>query len=174
LSQRFRKARVFWPLLSIVLLTDCATKRWAEANLVVHQPEPVVGEVLRWTLAYNKLGAMGLSLGSASRPLLVAAAIIALVGLLRLYWLAGPRDKVVAIAAALVAGGALGNLFDRVRWTGGVVDFIDVGLGPRRFWIFNIADVGVTVGAVMLAWAIWRREQEAELASSAASEESHA
>src|SRR5215207_9835406 len=98
LSQRFRKARVFWPLLAMVALTDCATKRWAESNLVVHQPEPVVGEVLRWTLAYNKLGAMGLSLGTASRPLLVLAAIIALAGLLRLYWLAGPRDRVVAVA----------------------------------------------------------------------------
>ena len=72
---------------------------------------------------------------------------------------AGPSVRLIAAATALVAGGAVGNLIDRVRWSRGVVDFIDVGVGSSRFWIFNVADAGVTVGAVLLALLILRRDR---------------
>ena len=52
----------------------------------------------------------------------------------------------------LVAGGALGNLVDRIRWDRGVVDFIDIGVGMTRFWTFNVADSAITVGAILLLW----------------------
>ena len=67
-----------------------------------------------------------------------------------------------SVAVALVCGGAIGNLADRLRWTEGVVDFIDVGVGSYRFWIFNVADVGVTLGAIALAVLLWRRETAAQ------------
>ena len=67
-----------------------------------------------------------------------------------------PADRVRAAALALVAGGAAGNLLDRLRTSRGVVDFIDVGIGAHRFYVFNLADVGVTTGAVLLALALWR------------------
>ena len=154
-----RKARVFWPLLFLLVLSDCATKRWAETHLAEHTSEPVVGEVVRWTLAYNKAAAMGITFGAASRPLLILATLVALAALARLYRSAGPGETGIAASTALVTGGALGNLIDRVRWTGGVVDFIDVGVGASRFWIFNVADVGVTSGAATLAWILWNRER---------------
>jgi signal peptidase II len=50
----------------------------------------------------------------------------------------------------MIVGGALGNLYDRLRWTRGVVDFIDVGIGDTRFWTFNIADAGISVGATLM------------------------
>jgi len=152
-----RKARVFWPLLLVMLLSDCASKRWAETHLVELSPEPAVGEFLRWTLAYNQAGAMGITYGAASRPLLVLASLIVLVALARLYRAGGPRDGALAAATALVIGGALGNLIDRIRWSGGVVDFIDVGIGASRFWTFNVADTGITLGAAMLGWLLWHR-----------------
>lgn len=154
-----RKARIFWPLLLLLVLTDCATKRWAEAHLVAHTPQPAVGDVVRWTLAYNRAAATGITLGAASRPLLVLATLVALVALARCYRRAAPDEIGVVASTALVAGGALGNLIDRVRWSGGVVDFIDVGVGASRFWIFNVADVGVTVGAALLALFLLRRER---------------
>ena len=52
--------------------------------------------------------------------------------------------------------GALGNLLDRIRSPRGVVDFIDVGIGDLRFWTFNLADVGITCGAVLLVLAFQR------------------
>lgn len=58
------------------------------------------------------------------------------------------------------AGGAIGNIFDRIRFRAGVVDFIDVGLGNHRFWIFNVADAGITIGALVLAFTLLRAEPE--------------
>jgi signal peptidase II len=68
---------------------------------------------------------------------------------------AEPRDGWLIGALALLLGGAVGNLIDRVRWNGGVVDFIDVGIGQWRFWTFNVADSAVTVGAILLALVLW-------------------
>lgn len=155
-----RKAPVFWPLLFVLVLSDCATKRWAETHLSEHTPEPVMGELLRWTLAYNRSAAMGITLGAASRPLLIVATLVALVALARLYRSAPSGHGGLAAALALVAGGALGNLIDRLRWSGGVVDFIDIGFGASRFWVFNVADIGVTMGAALLGWYLWHREED--------------
>jgi signal peptidase II len=61
----------------------------------------------------------------------------------------------------LAAGGALGNIFDRLRFRAGVVDSIDVGIATHRFWIFNVADAGITVGALLLAFTVLREESNA-------------
>ena len=75
------------------------------------------------------------------------------------------QDRVQAIALALVAGGAIGNVLDRFRMPGGryrgVVDFIDIGVGGWRFYTFNLADVGVTCGAILLALLLLRRGADA-------------
>jgi signal peptidase II len=66
-------------------------------------------------------------------------------------------------ALGLVCGGAIGNLLDRVRSARGVVDFIDVWIGPFHWPTFNVADMAVTCGAVALAAVLWqegRRDNE--------------
>jgi signal peptidase II len=151
------KSRWFWPLFLTVLLTDCSTKQLAEEHLAVtYVPREVLGGVVRFTLAYNPGAAMSISLGDFSR---VGFSLLALVALLFLAWLyrhTPASDRWRAAGIALVAGGALGNLIDRVRSPLGVVDFIDVGLGHTRFWIFNLADVGITVGLVVLVVVLQR------------------
>jgi len=87
---------------------------------------------------------------------------VAIMGLLLLYRRTPPDARLRAAALALVAGGALGNLLDRLRSPLGVIDFIDVGIGDSRFWIFNVADIGVTVGALLLALVLWREENSAK------------
>ena len=151
-----RKARVFWPLALLLLLTDCSTKRWASVNLTEHVPEPVLGDVVRFQLAHNPGAAMGITLGAYSRVGFALLTLVALVMLFRLYRAAAGSDVRLAAATALVTGGALGNLIDRLRWERGVVDFIDIGVGATRFWTFNVADVGVVVGSVSLAVLLWR------------------
>lgn len=64
-------------------------------------------------------------------------------------------------------GGAAGNLLNRLRSPQGVVDFIDIGVGATRFYTFNVADIGVCAGAILLAWAFWREDREREAAPSA-------
>jgi signal peptidase II len=66
------------------------------------------------------------------------------------------------LSLALVCGGALGNLIDRIRAEKGVVDFIDIGIGDSRWPTFNIADMAVSLGAFLLAWVLWGEDAERE------------
>jgi signal peptidase II len=152
-----RKARCFFPLALGILLTDCATKRVAEATLApAHVPHPVLGDFLRFTLSYNPGAAMSLSLGSYSRVAFSIVAGAALLVLGVLYRRLSPCRGLPAIALALLTGGALGNALDRLRSARGVVDFIDVGVGSARFYIFNCADIAITLGAVLLILMLGR------------------
>jgi signal peptidase II len=157
------KARWFWPLALTLLFTDCATKRVVEHRLALGEPKPVVGQVVRFTLSYNNKAAMGLDLGGQSRRLVLSGlTIAALLVLGVLYHRTRPSERLRVMGVALVAGGALGNLVDRVRSSAGVVDFIDVGVKSVRFWTFNVADMGITAGAVLLLLALgWKTHNRA-------------
>jgi signal peptidase II len=134
-----------------VFVLDWITKRLAVAHLSpAHVPHEIIGDFLRFTLAYNRNAAMGLSLGEFSRIGFTVTAIIMLVVIGAIYRKLEPEVRVEAAALGLIAGGALGNLADRLTSSLGVVDFIDVGFGDTRFWTFNIADSAVSIGAVML------------------------
>ncbi|MGE0554222.1 MAG: signal peptidase II [Gemmatimonadales bacterium] len=157
---KLRKARIFWPLLVALLLTDCATKDLAESRLVPFVPEQVIGDYLRFTLAYNRGAATGISVGEHSRIVFSLTAVLAVLVLSRLYRRADHRYPGLIVGLALVMGGAIGNLADRIRSTRGVVDFIDMGVGDWRFWTFNVADMGVSIGAVLLAWYLTKADRE--------------
>jgi len=155
------KARRFWPLFALVLLTDCATKRAAEMHLLpAHVPHEFIGEIVRLTLAYNPGAAMSLSLGAHSRIGFSLLALGALVVMGYLYRRTAPGDRDAAAGLALIAAGSVGNLLDRLRSPRGVVDFIDVGVGGWRFWTFNVADMAITLGAVVLVIAMHRALEE--------------
>ena len=153
------KAFVFWPALGLIAIGDYLTKRMAESALTLHMPQNVLGDWVRMTLTYNTGAAMNLSLGDWSRVVLSAVAIVMIAVLYRMYRTAEVADAWQALALGLVSGGALGNLVDRLRSARGVVDFIDVGTAGWRFWTFNVADAGVTTGAVLLALVLWRRPE---------------
>jgi len=157
------KARWFWPIVIALLVTDCATKRAVEHRLALGELKPVVGDVVRFTLSYNQNAAMSIDLGGDSRrTVLSVLTIAALLVLGVLYHRTRPSERLRVIAVALVAGGALGNLLDRIRSSAGVVDFIDVGVAQVRFWTFNVADMGITAGAVLLLIALgWTKHERA-------------
>ena len=158
--------RIFWSVLVVVAITDVLTKRWAERALLLHMPEEVVGSWLRWTLTYNTGAVMNLSVGDASRVVFSLIAIVMIGYLVHLYRQSPPHEKATPLALGLIAAGAFGNLIDRLRHTKGVVDFIDVGTVEWRFWTFNVADMGVSVGAVLLAILMWRDERASPTAAS--------
>jgi signal peptidase II len=169
-----KKAKAFWPLLLLLVFADCTTKRLAEEHLMPeHIPHPVVGDVVRLTLAYNPDAAFSFSLGQHSRVGFTVLALGVLIALGSVYRSTAAQDRLQAAALALVAGSAIGNVMDRFRTVGGtyrgVVDFIDIGVGGWRFWTFNLADVGVTCGAILLALVLLRRGgRETRPASTAA------
>jgi signal peptidase II len=151
-----RKTRVFWPLLLVVLLSDCTTKRVAVASL--ESPgasQQVLGETVRFTLVYNEGAAMGL-LGPWAKELLGVFSLVAAAFFFAWYHKAPPEATALGAATALVMAGALGNGWQRLLAPGGVVDFIDVGIGAHRFWVFNVADVAVNLGAILLLLVLMR------------------
>ncbi len=152
-----------------IVLADAFTKLLAVDRLApVHTPHPVLGEWLRWTLVYNPGAAFGLHLGPWSRWIFIALTFVALGVLWTMYRQSVPEARVKVVALATIAGGAIGNLVDRVRSSRGVVDFIDVGVGQWRWPTFNIADIAVSCGAILLAIILWQEDAAAERAAASA------
>ena len=145
----------------VVMVLDLITKRWALAALADGHRGELLGGLIPLTLAYNKGAAFGISIGDDSRWFFVPVTIIALVLLGVLLKQAAERDFLRMSAIAFVMTGAVGNLYDRVRWSRGVVDFIGpIDLGFWDFPIFNVADMSITCGAILLAISFWKEEQE--------------
>ena len=161
-----RKAAVFWPLVSLLVLADCTSKQAVvDALETEHVPHEVLGDVLRFTLAYNQGMSFSVSLGEHTRWIISALVICVLSVLLMQYRRAASHDRTLAVALGFIVAGALGNLLDRLRSPRGVVDFIDIGIGDARFWTFNVADMAVFCGAVLLALVLIRRDRDETLES---------
>ncbi|MGB7212145.1 MAG: signal peptidase II [Gemmatimonadales bacterium] len=155
------KTRAFTLVALGFVAADRITKHLAESTLVPHLPRPVLGDFFRFTLTWNQSSAMGLfSFGSSSRWIFAAIAIAMLGVLVALLKEAPAGARWRAAALGAVAGGAIGNLVDRIISPRGVTDFIDVGTSAWRFWTFNVADAGVTCGAILLAVLLWWEERE--------------
>lgn len=153
---------LFWPVALVVVLADVVTKAIAASALVPALiPHRVIGDVARLTLVYNKGAAFGLHVGAYSRPIFAVLTVGALAILWRLYRATAPADWQRVSALSLVSAGAVGNLIDRLRSARGVVDFIDIGTPAWRWPTFNVADIAVTTGAVLLAIVLWREDRAA-------------
>jgi signal peptidase II len=164
--RRGSNAALFWPVIVFVAALDVVTKAMAVRGLVPQRvPHEVLGDYVRLTLVYNPGAAFGLHLGPQSRWIFTALTLIALGILWRLYRTTSRGDIPRVLALALVCAGALGNLIDRLRSDLGVVDFLDVGVGATRWPTFNVADMAVSVGAILLAWVLWQEDRAIDAAA---------
>ena len=156
------KLTIFGIIFPLVMVMDLVTKRWALEVLATQRGE-ALGGLIPLTLAFNKGAAFGISVGEDSRWFFVPVTIVAL-GLLGMLFRQAAREDWLRITAiSLVVSGAIGNLYDRVRWNRGVVDFIGpIDLGLWDFPIFNVADTAITCGAILLAISFWLEEQETQ------------
>ena len=152
--------RLFWTAAASIVVLDVITKTLAVRFLTPYVPRNVLGSFGRLTLAYNPGAAFSMSLGTYSRVAFGSFAALALVVLWWMHRDAKPGERLKVIGLGLAWGGAAGNLIDRLRSGRGVVDFIDLGVGTVRFWTFNVADSGVTIGACLLAIALWMEERQ--------------
>jgi signal peptidase II len=158
-----QKLKIFGIIFPVILALDLATKSWALDALADNRRIELLGGLLPLSLAFNRNAAFGLGFGDDTRWFFVPVTILALILLGSLFRQADRGDVVRHTALSLVIAGAIGNLYDRVRWNRGVVDFI----GPVNlvFWdfpIFNVADSAITCGAVLLAISFWNEEREAK------------
>ena len=156
------KIGVFVGVLTGVLALDVTTKLLVQQHLHLYQRIPIIGEYVQLTYIYNPGAAFGIQLGDYSRIIFLVLSLVALVALLGMYWFTPAIDRIRLIAISLICGGAIGNLIDRVRSEHGVVDFIDVGVNTVRWPVFNVADMAVTAGAIILALSLWKEEQRVE------------
>jgi signal peptidase II len=138
-----RNVRTWAALLALgVVALDHLTKFIIVRTLAEGESRPVLGGVLRLSHIRNSGAAFGSLRGLSG--VLVLAALVGVVAF-ALVVVRNP-EPVTAIGAGLVAGGAAGNLIDRLFRPGGVVDFVDF-----RFWpAFNVADSAITIGAILL------------------------
>ena len=142
-----------WYLLSMVVVTiDQWTKWLAETKLSFHEPVTVIEPFLNWTLAYNYGAAFSLlaDAGGWQKWFFSGLALIMSVFLI-VYLLKVPRQaKLLSVGLALVLGGAIGNLIDRLL-NGKVTDFIHVHYADVwHYPIFNIADIGICIGIALI------------------------
>ncbi|HEX8792757.1 MAG TPA: signal peptidase II [Polyangiaceae bacterium] len=166
---RPRPSYVFLALISILsLAADIASKSWAE-----HHLDGYPGTLEIWKnhvtllLAKNRGGAWGLLQSTSEnvrRPFFLLVSVAAIAFIMTLYRRLQPRQRALKWGLPLVLGGALGNVFDRIRY-GHVIDFIDVhvltpggwparvfgGVGEHHWPTFNIADVAICVGVGLMA-----------------------
>jgi lipoprotein signal peptidase len=156
---RPRPSYVFLALVSIfTLAADIGSKTWAE-----HHLDGYPGTVEIWRnhvtllLAKNRGGAWGLLQSTSEnvrRPFFLLVSVAAIAFIMTLYRRLQPRQRALRWGLPLVLGGALGNVFDRIRY-GHVIDFIDVHLlwkGVEHHWpTFNVADIAICVGVGLMA-----------------------
>ncbi len=142
-----RPWRLAGALCGLVVALDQASKAAIEANLVPAEKVDVLGP-LELTSTHNTGVAFGLAAGGGAVVVISTMAALALIAYL---FSRDPARPAMWIAVGLLAGGALGNLADRVR-AGAVTDFIDLPLWPP----FNLADMAITAGVALLAWAYLR------------------
>ncbi len=147
-------------LSALVAALDLATKAVASHYLVLYQPVPVFPG-FNWTLAHNS-GAAFSFLASESgwqRWFFSVIALVVSIGITIWITRLKSTETWLAVALALVLGGAIGNLWDRVT-LGYVVDFIDVYYQQSHWPAFNIADSAICVGAVLLIIDSFRGERD--------------
>ena len=140
-----------WLLVSaVVIVLDLYTKQWASASLDLYRPQ----EVLSWlniTLAHNYGAAFSFLSDAGGWQRWFFIVLASAVSLALLVWLLrlARHEWITALGLALVLGGAIGNLVDRIQ-LGYVVDFIDVHFSGWHYPAFNVADSAITCGVILL------------------------
>jgi signal peptidase II len=161
-----RFGRLAWLWLSVVvLLLDQLSKVYFEGTLSLYQQIVVIPDYFSWTLAYNTGAAFSFLADAAGWQRWFFAAIALVVSVVLVVWLKRLKahETWLAVALALVLGGAIGNLFDRVAY-GHVIDFILVHWQNRWYFpAFNLADSAITLGAILLALDMFKTQKSAEL-----------
>ncbi len=161
------KKSLLYPLF--ILLTsaiDILTKFLILDKLQPEVPVNIIGNLLKFHLVFNKGLVFGMSIGSTPPIVIVLVKTLVIAVVIYIY-LKIPQNFIkkghtfAQIALLFIVSGFIGNAFDRL-YHGAVVDFIDIGIGNVRWYIFNLADVYVVTGALMvlLAFLLYGNEKQ--------------
>lgn len=152
---------MIWALIIIVgFILDRLSKIWV-LNSLVDNPITVIKDFFYLEFLENK----GASFGILQGKTLFLTIMTSIVAIILVYVLKKYNNKFIRTTLALILGGALGNLYDRVSRDGKVVDFLEFHFGSYVFPSFNVADMLVVVGTILLAIYVlffYKEEKEVE------------
>jgi signal peptidase II len=134
----------------LILLIDLLSKSFISRALPLGRSLDLLDGILRITSIRNKGAIFGLSLGDSTGSILLLVSSLAVTFIIISYFRLPLGSTWYGRGLVLILSGALGNLFDRLT-LGEVRDFIDIGVGDMRWPVFNVADLAVTAGAILLA-----------------------
>jgi signal peptidase II len=137
-------------LIALIIAADQATKLWVLAALEPYQVVPVL-PMFNLTLVFNEGAAFSFLADAGGWQRWFFAGLAVVVSIALLLWLKRleAQERLTGVALSLVAGGAVGNLIDRIAY-GHVVDFVDVYWRTWHWPAFNVADSAITVGVILL------------------------
>ena len=166
---RFKKAILIGGVLLTCTGCDQVTKSIAVEHLTIPEPIRLLGDTIRLQSTSNTGGFLGLGAGF-SEPvrfwIFIVLSAATLAGAVWYAWSAEEADHpLIVLGISLILGGGFSNLIDRVVNNGKVVDFMNVGIGGLRTGIFNVADVAIMAGPVVLlfgAVALYKAEKAAQ------------
>ncbi len=146
---------MIYVLSLIVIILDQLSKLWALTTLPLWKPVPVF-PCFNLYLTYNK--GVSFSFFSSTHPIMpwVLSAMAIVVCIMIVFWMTREKNKMILMALALILGGAIANVIDRIR-LGAVVDFLDFYAGQHHWPAFNIADSAICLG-VLFIFISWFKE----------------
>ena len=152
----------FFLLLLVVTGIDQYSKFFAHDFLSPGYPF-VVTSFLNLVVVYNRGAAFGFLNEQGGWQIVFFSAIAFLVLAYLVYhiWSEAWQSRIIVAAYGFIAGGAIGNLIDRIQY-GFVVDFIDFHYNEWHFWVFNLADAALTLGVILLLLSVWLEKRNAE------------
>ncbi len=139
-------------LIALVVAADQLTKVWIVGNFTLFESREVIPGLFNLTYLTNKGAAFGLlngDHGAWRQIFFVVIAVIALIVLVIALRQVRGQGRIYSVALGLIAGGAAGNLLDRLR-LGAVVDFLDFYYHGHHWPAFNVADSAITIGVTLL------------------------
>lgn len=158
---------VFFGIVALTLILDQVSKSLARAQFTVGETIKLIPGVLNFTLTKNSGAAFGIL--SGKQPIFIAVTFVVIAVVLIYLWRQRPTSPLVVIALALVTGGAIGNLVDRIG-PGWVTDFFEFGF--MDFPVFNVADTAIFIGVGLLI--IWLLVSPAAVPAAAEQDEAMA
>jgi len=142
-----------------IIILDQLTKLLILQYLPLHSSLEIIPGFFNLVHVRNPGGAFSIFAGANSalrQGLFMGLTVFIVIVLLFAYRKLRPEDRWTRTSYALIVGGALGNLVDRLRFGGEVIDFLDCYVGAYHWPAFNVADSAITVGALMLVVSLLR------------------
>ncbi|WP_028575642.1 signal peptidase II [Desulfonatronovibrio hydrogenovorans] len=157
------KHKIVFILAGVILVLDQATKIWVQSAIPLWETRTVIPGFFNLVHVLNKGAAFGFLAdleGNMQTYFFIGVTGLAVVLIFHLLRTVHRRDVYLFTALGLILGGALGNLIDRIR-LGMVIDFLDFYMGSHHWPAFNVADMAISVGAILLLVSFYKKKRYA-------------